>query len=82
MRVPRRGARPARTARGQVRFAPVVLTAPKGSQLPPVRVWAVYAREVGHGAAVTDPIEWMLLTTVETHNFEQARERLAWYSRR
>ncbi len=82
VRVPRRGARPARTARLEVRFAPVVLRPPKDSRLPPVRVWAVYAREGGPGAAVTDPIEWMLLTTVETHSFEQARERLAWYSRR
>jgi hypothetical protein len=82
VRVPRRGARPARTARVQVRFAQVVLTAPKGSQLPPVRVWAVYAREVGHGAEVQEPIDWMLLTTVQTESFEQARERLAWYSRR
>jgi hypothetical protein len=82
VRVPRRGSRPARTARVQVRFAPVVLTAPQASKLPPVRVWAVYARELGHGAAVTEPIEWMLLTTVKTESFEHARERLAWYSRR
>jgi hypothetical protein len=82
VRVPRRGSRPARTARLQVRFAPVVLRAPQASKLQPVRVWAVYAREVGPGAAVKEPIEWMLLTTVKTESFEQARERLAWYSRR
>jgi hypothetical protein len=82
VRVPRRGARPARTARLQVRFAQVGLRAPKDSPLPPVTVWAVYAREVGHGAEVKEPIDWMLLTTVQTESFEQARERLAWYSRR
>lgn len=82
VRVPRRGSRPARTARVQVRFAPVLLRAPKDRKLPPVRVWAVYAREVGHGAAVTEPLEWLLLTTVKTEGVEQARERLAWYSRR
>jgi hypothetical protein len=82
VRVPRRGSRPARTARLQVRFAQVVLRPPKDSKLPPVTVWAVYAREVGHGAAVQEPIDWMLLTTVKTESFEQARERLAWYSRR
>lgn len=80
--VPRRGVRPARTARVAVRFAPVVLRPPKDSRLPPVRVWAVYAREVGHGATVKEPIDWMLLSTVETQSVEQARERLAWYSRR
>ena len=82
VRVPRRGSRPARTARVQVRFAQVVLTAPKDSTLPPVRVWAVYAREVGQGAAVTDPLEWLLLTTVKTESFPEACERLTWYSRR
>jgi len=82
VKVPRRGARPARTARVQVRFAPVVLRAPKASQLPPVAVWAVYAREVDHGAAVTEPIDWMLLTTVPTQSFAAACERLRWYSRR
>jgi hypothetical protein len=81
VRVPRRGARPARTASLQVRFAPVVLRPPKDRPLPPVPVWAVYAREVGQGAAVTDPIEWMLLTTVPTESFAQACERLTWYSR-
>jgi hypothetical protein len=82
VRVPRRGARPARTARLQVRFAQVVLSAPKDSKLPPVQVWAVYAREVGQGAGVKEPIEWMLLTTLQTESFPEACERLAWYSRR
>ena len=45
--VPRRGSRPARTARLQVRFASVVLSPPAKSKLPPLSVWAVYAREVG-----------------------------------
>lgn len=82
VRVPRRGSRPARTARLQVRFAQVVLRAPKDSTLPPVTVWAVYAREVGHGAEGKDPIDWMLLTTVQTESFQEACERLTWYSRR
>ena len=80
--IARRGSRPARTARVQVRFAQVVLTPPKNSTLQPVSVWAVWAREVGHGAQVKEPIDWMLLSTVETGSFEQARERLFWYSRR
>jgi hypothetical protein len=80
--MPRRGARPARTARVQVRVAQVVLSAPKDSPLQPVSVWAVYVREVGERAEVNEPIEWMLLTTVKTESFEQACERLTWYSRR
>lgn len=82
VRVPRRGARPARTARLQVRFAQVVLSPPTGRKLPSVTVWVVYAREGGHGVAGQDPIEWMLLTTVKTERFHEACERLAWYSRR
>jgi hypothetical protein len=82
VRVPRRGPRAARIAKVQVRFAQVELTAPKHSKLPPVGVWAVYAREVNHGAQVKEPIDWMLLSTVKTHSFEEACERLKWYSRR
>jgi hypothetical protein len=80
--VPSRGSCPARTALLQVRFAQVVLTPPKKSKCKPVSVWAVYAREVGHSAKVKKPIDWMLLTTVKTQSFEQACERLTWYSRR
>ncbi len=82
VRVPRRGSRPARTARLQVRFAQVVLRPPKDSPLPAVSVWAVYAREVGNSTQVKEPIDWMLLTTVETESFKEACERLTWYSRR
>ena len=80
--VPRRGSRPARTARLQVRFAQVVLNPPSTSKLPAVSVWVVYAREVGHRIEVKEPIDWMLLTSVKTESFEEARERLSWYSRR
>lgn len=82
VRVPRRGSRAARTARVQVRFAQGALRPPKNRKLQPVAVWAVYAREVGHGKEVTQPIDWMLLSTVKTQSFEQACERLRWYSRR
>ncbi len=45
--VARRGSRPARKAKLQVRFASVVLSPPANIPLPPLRIWAVYAREVG-----------------------------------
>jgi hypothetical protein len=80
--VPRRGSRPSRTARLQVRLAQVVLRPPKRSPLPPLSVWAVYAREVGYSTKVKEPIDWMLLTTIQTESFEEACERLTWYSRR
>jgi hypothetical protein len=80
--VPAKAGRPARVAKLEVRFTQVVLTPPKDSKLPPVEVWAVYAREVGHGSQVKQPIDWMLLTTVPTSDFKAACERLCWYSRR
>ncbi len=80
--VPRRGSRPARTAKLEVRFASVVLSAPTNSKLPALSVWAVYAREVDYRADVKEPIDWMLLTTVKTESFEDACQRLSWYGRR
>jgi len=80
--VPRRALRPARTARLEIRFAQVVLRPPASSKLSALSIGAVYAREVGHGAEVTEPIDWMLLTTVKTESFEEACQRLSWYGRR
>ena len=80
--VPRKGARPARVAKLEVRYAPVKLDPPGGQKGPVVSAWAVYAREVEYAPAVTAPLEWMLITTVEVVRFDQAIERLTWYSRR
>jgi len=80
--VPRKGSRPARIAKLEVRFATVLLKPPVVSHLPPVEIEAVYAQEVDYGSRVKQPINWMLLTTVRTKNFTEARERLAWYSKR
>lgn len=81
--IPRRGSRPGRKAKLSVRHAAVTLQPPRHKRhLPGVKVWAVYACEGEYGSEVKDPVEWMLLTTVETNTFAQACERLAWYARR
>jgi len=80
--VPRRGSRPSRTAKLQVRFAHVMLNTPSTSKLPPLYIWVVSAREVGYPMEVTEPIDWVLLTSINTESFEDACERLSWYSRR
>ncbi len=80
--VPPKGPRPARKARLEVRYAPVTLKPPRHKAFEPIALWAVYAKEVGHGPQVKSPLEWMLLTTVEVSNFAQATERLAWYTKR
>jgi len=80
--IPKRPSRPQRTAKIEIRYASVLLRPPVRKKLQPVQVWAVYAREVNYGPEVTQPIEWMLLTTVAVTNFDDATERLRWYTLR
>jgi len=82
LQIPRKGSRAARKAFLEVRHARVTLRPPQGKKLDPVEAWAVFAQEVYHGPEVTSPLEWMLLTTVPVASFEDATERLRWYSRR
>lgn len=80
VRVPRKGKTPSRIARLEVRFAQVTLKPPtRKPNLAELTVWAVYAREVDQPEQV-EPLEWLLLTTAETATFEQAVERLQWYT--
>ncbi len=82
IKVPRRGAQPARQALMEVRFLAVALKAPKRKgQLPPVQLWAVLAREI-NAAAGLEPLAWMLLSTLPVENFEGAVEKLRWYAGR
>lgn len=78
----RSASRKARDAWIDVRFAEVVLNPPKrrGSARS-VTVWAVHVTEQAN-EAVQSPIEWMLLTTVETKSFQDAQKRVKWYSGR
>jgi hypothetical protein len=79
--VPRRGSRKARDAWVDLRFAEVELKAPSRSgSVPAVRVWAVYILEQASDARVDSPIEWMLLTTVEIKDLQDAKKRVEWYS--
>jgi hypothetical protein len=82
LRVPRQPGQPARVAQLEVRFAALTLRPPKRKRpLGPVRVWAVQAREIAAPPGV-EPLEWMLLTTLEVGSFAQATEKLAWYAQR
>jgi hypothetical protein len=80
--VPRRGSRKARDAKLEVRFASVDLVAPRGKDPSSLKLWAVYAVETGYPPDANDPVEWVLLTDVETSSFEQSTERLRWYAGR
>lgn len=82
--VPRQGERPARTAKLVIRFAPVTLLAPQREAkngLPSVACWAILACEETQPKD-GEPIEWRLITNVPTDTFEQAGERVEWYSNR
>ena len=82
--VPRRRGQPARTARIQVRWAPITIQAPavgckKG--WPPLSLWAVWVYEP-HPPPGVEPIEWMLLTDLPLATWAQAWEKVQWYCRR
>jgi hypothetical protein len=81
MVTPRPG-RKARTATLSVRFCEVVLEPPQGKRaLANIRLWAVHARE-RRAPTGAQAVEWMLLTTMEVRSFEQASEKIDWYTRR
>ena len=82
VQVPKKGNRRAREAKLEVHYKKVSLKPPQGKTYDPVEVWMVYAKEVDYPAIIKSPLEWMLLTTVETSDFEQACQRLDWYTRR
>jgi hypothetical protein len=82
LHVPRRTKRPARVATMAISYARVALKAPHSKgHFKPVTLWAVWAREIDAPAG-SEPLEWRLLTTCEVASFEQATEKLAWYTAR
>jgi len=82
IQVPRQKNRRARVARLEVRFAQVTLRSPKNEKRRrELTLWAIWAREVAESTKA-DGIEWMLLTTVPVRTFEDAIEKLAWYTLR
>lgn len=82
VRLPRRGKRPARIARLEVRFGAAQLRCPRnGPRMPNVLLWAVWARE-SQPPAGQERVEWMLLTTLPVESFDAACEKLDWYTKR
>jgi Domain of unknown function (DUF4338)/Transposase DNA-binding/Transposase Tn5 dimerisation domain/Transposase DDE domain len=82
LHVPRRKGRVAREAVLKIRFAPVELRPPQRKPLlGALGLWAVYVTEVSPPSE-KEAVEWMLLTTVEVNDFEQALEKIDWYKRR
>ena len=80
--LPRQKGRAAREAKLAIRFAAITVCPPKSKPgRAPLSVQMVLAQEVDAPTEV-EPIEWALLTTIKVENFEQACEKLAWYTQR
>ena len=66
----------------EVRFARVELQTPKRHRpREALSLWAVHVKEIDPPSA-KEAIEWMLLTTLEVNNYEQALEKIDWYNKR
>ena len=78
--VPARDGRPARVGRLSMRYAWVLLDAPKGDARykEPFGVWAVKVTEEDAGDGV-DPIQWVLLTSEPVESLDQAQRCVDWY---
>jgi hypothetical protein len=83
IQVPRRKGKPARRAVLSVRYRRVSLQPPRSryqeKDLEPVTVWAVYAHEE-HPPPGQEAVSWMLLTTVPVATFDEATEKIHWYT--
>jgi hypothetical protein len=74
---------PPRKAWLMIQSCKVNLCAPfiKGKSLDNITLTAILAREIAPPQEV-NPIEWLLLTTLEVKNAEEAFEKIRWYSHR
>jgi hypothetical protein len=80
--IPRHGSRWERDTWVDIHFAQVTLQPPQ-DYITPITVWAVYAVEHSRFVSPTaEPIEWLLLTTLEVSNAEEAIKMVAWYTQR
>jgi hypothetical protein len=82
LQVPRAPKQPAHAAELEVRFAAVNVRPPKGRRgedLPELQLWAVLAHEVSPPAG-SQAVEWLLLSSLPVTSFEQACQRIKWYT--
>lgn len=74
--------RPGRLARLQVRACPVTIKPPRHRShegLAPIPLWGVWAYE-SRAPKGSDPVQWLLLTTLPVESAEQALQMLDWYA--
>ena len=78
--------RPKREAKLQMRAIEVIVEVPqnhpKSQGLKPLCLNAILVEEIKAPADGSQPIRWMLLTTLPVETFEQVREYVRWYTYR
>jgi hypothetical protein len=79
--VPDKKSKKLREAKVELRFAPVTICAPsrRRHEEPPVNIYAVYLNEPNPPKGV-EPLSWMLLTTLEVTNTEEAWKIVEYYA--
>jgi hypothetical protein len=83
LKVPASDTQPARSAQLQISLGPVTVQPANlvvGKE--PLPVWIVRVWEAEPPAAVQEPLEWILLTSVPTLTVAEAWERIEWYKAR
>ncbi len=82
IKVPRKAKQPTREAKLAIRFGEVELKPPRlKKEKENIKVWAILVREENAPESVR-PLEWMLYTTTSVNTFEEAVEKLEWYTKR
>lgn len=84
VKVPRRQGRPERWATLELRWCEVQLKPPAVAlkkSWPPLKIYAMLAREVGAPAGA-EPIQWLLLSTWPIGTLKMARRLVRWYALR
>jgi hypothetical protein len=72
-----------RTAKISVKYYPVtVRPSVAKKELEPVAAWVIVATEVSTPPKGEDQIDWKLLTDLEIPSFENALEKIGWYTKR
>jgi hypothetical protein len=78
--LPARPKQAARTARVAVSFQAATLHPPAHSRRkPPLQVWLIRVWEPNPPPDVSEPLEWILITSVPTTTVAAAWERVEWY---
>jgi Transposase DNA-binding/Transposase Tn5 dimerisation domain len=81
--IPGRGGRPGRTACVAMTSAPVWVGAPGGTpkrrSRPILAAWLIRIWEIDPPAALKEPLEWVLLGSMETATLAQIKQKRDWY---